>query len=88
MTGPLLAAIFMDWVRLDALFWFVAAMNLSVALVALYRINYQPAMNIEEQGDQIPVALTVSSVATAEMLAEADSSSSHDEKSHEVEIKL
>ncbi|WP_111640255.1 MFS transporter [Marinomonas shanghaiensis] len=88
MTGPLLAAIFMDWVRLDALFWFVAAMNLSVALVALYRINYQPAMNIEEQGDQIPVALTVSSVATAEMLAEADSSTSHDEKSHEVEIKL
>ncbi len=57
-------------------------------MVALYRINYQPAMVIEDQGDQIPVALTVSSVATAEMLTEADSSTPQDEKSHEVEIKL
>ncbi|MCW8357261.1 hypothetical protein N5P32_15670 [Marinomonas pontica] len=78
----------MDTLRIDALFWFVAALNISVALVALYRINRKPAMVIEEQGDQIPVALTVSSVATAEMLAEADSSTTVEEAPHEVEIKL
>jgi MFS family permease len=88
MIGPLAAAALMDTIRFDALFWFVAALNASVAMVALYRINYQPAMVIEDQGDQIPVALTVSSVATAEMLTEADSSTPQDEKSHEVEIKL
>ena len=88
MLGPLIAAALMDTLRIDALFWFVAALNISVALVALYRINRKPAMVIEEQGDQIPVALTVSSVATAEMLAEADSSTTVEEAPHEVEIKL
>ena len=88
MLGPLIAAALMDTLRIDALFWFVAGLNLTVALFALYRINQQPAMVIEEQGDQIPVALTVSSVATAEMLVEADSSTPVEEKSHEVEIKL
>ncbi|MBJ7538315.1 MFS transporter [Marinomonas transparens] len=88
MTGPLIAASLMDMIRIDALFWFVAAMNMSVALVAIYRIHYQPAMVIEEQGDQIQVALAVSSVATAEMLIEADSSIEPLEESHEVEIKL
>lgn len=89
MMGPLLAAALMDWIRIDALFWFVAAMNFLVSLVALYRINYQPPMVIEEQSDPIPVALTVSPVATAEMWAEADSTSSNaPDESHEVEIKL
>ncbi|ETX10967.1 MFS transporter [Marinomonas ushuaiensis DSM 15871] len=88
IIGPLAAAAFMDTIRVDALFWFVAALNASVAIVALYRINYQPAMVIEDQGDQIPVALTVSSVATAEMLVDADSSIAPVEESHEVEIKL
>lgn len=88
MSGPLIAAILMDWISLDALFWFVALMNLVVILMAMYRINFQPAMVIEEQGDQIPVALAVSSVATAEMLAEADTSVQTDENPHEVEIKL
>ena len=78
----------MDLVRIDALFWFISAMNLTVALVALYRINYQPPMIIEEQGDQIQVASAVSPVVTAEMLVEADSSISPVEESHEVEIKL
>ena len=88
MSGPLIAAILMDWISLDALFWFVALMNIVVILMAMYRINFQPAMVIEEQGDQIPVALAVSSVATAEMLAEADTSVQTDENPHEVEIKL
>ncbi|NLQ19133.1 MFS transporter [Marinomonas sp. M1K-6] len=88
MIGPLAAAALMDVIRIDALFWFVALLNISVAVVALYRIKHQPAMIIEDQGDQIPVALTVSSVATAEMLVEADSSTHPEEKSHEVEIKL
>ncbi|WP_421855454.1 MFS transporter [Marinomonas sp.] len=88
MLGPLIAAALMDTLRIEALFWFVAGLNITVALVALYRIKHQPAMVIEEQGDQIPVALTVSSVATAEMLVEADSSTPVEEKSHEVEIKL
>ncbi|WP_394183903.1 MFS transporter [Marinomonas posidonica] len=88
MIGPISAAILMDWISLNALFWFVSFMNIFVILVALYRINAQPAMVIEEQGDQIPVALTVSSVATAEMLVEADSSIQTEEKGHEVEIKL
>lgn len=89
MCGPLIAAALMDTLRIDALFWFVSALNMSVAMVALYRIKHQPAMIIEDQGDQIPVALTVSSVATAEMLVDADSSSNPEtEKSHEVEIKL
>ena len=89
MLGPLIAAALMDTLQINALFWFVASLNMTVALVALYRINRKPAMIIEEQGDQIPVALTVSSVATAEMLVEADSSNTTvEEKSHEVEIKL
>lgn len=87
MIGPLLAASLMDLIRIDALFWFVAAINFSVALMALYRINYQPPMVIEEQSDPIQVALSVSPIATAEMWVEADSSSTPDE-SHEVEIKL
>ncbi|SBS28272.1 putative MFS-type transporter YcaD [Marinomonas spartinae] len=88
ICGPLFASALMDLVRIDALFWFIAAMNLTVALVALYRINYQPPMIIEDQGDQIQVALAVSPVVTAEMLVEADSSISSLEESHEVEIKL
>ncbi|MCB5161591.1 MFS transporter [Marinomonas algarum] len=88
MLGPLVAAALMDTLRIDALFWFVATLNISVALVAMYRIKHQPAMIIEEQGDQIPVALTVSSVATAEMLVEADTSTPVEEAPHEVEIKL
>lgn len=89
MLGPLIAAALMDTLQINALFWFVASLNMTVALVALYRINRKPAMVIEEQGNQIPVALTVSSVATAEMLVEADSSNTTvEEKSHEVEIKL
>lgn len=88
ICGPLLAAGLMDLIRIDALFWFISAMNLTVALVALYRINYQPPMIIEEQGDQIQVALAASPVVTAEMLVEADSSISSLEESHEVEIKL
>jgi MFS family permease len=87
MMGPLLAASLMDLVRIDALFWFVAAINFSVALMALYRINYQPPMVIEDQSDPIQVALSVSPIATAEMWVEADSTSTSDE-SHEVEIKL
>ncbi|MEL0611882.1 MFS transporter [Marinomonas arenicola] len=87
MMGPLLAASLMDLVRIDALFWFVAAINFSVALMALYRINYQPPMVIEDQSDPIQVALSVSPIATAEMWVEADSTSVSDE-SHEVEIKL
>ena len=86
--GPLAAGAFMDTIQVNALFWFIAIFNGLVALLALYRIQDQPAMVIEEQGDQIPVALTVSSVATAEMLVEADASFTPIEESHEVEIKL
>ncbi|REG84815.1 MFS transporter [Marinomonas pollencensis] len=89
MMGPLLAASLMDFIQIDALFWFVAAINFSVALMALYRINYQPPMVIEEQSDPIQVALSVSPIATAEMWVEADSTSSTTpDESHEVEIKL
>lgn len=87
MIGPLLAAGLMDLIRIDALFWFVAAINFSVAVMALYRINYQPPMVIEDQSDPIQVALSVSPIATAEMWVEADSTTTPDE-SHEVEIKL
>lgn len=88
IIGPLVAAALMDWIRIEALFWFIAAMNMLVALVALHRIHYKPPMVIEEQGDQIQVALAVTPVAAAEMLVEADSSIAPVEESHEVEIKL
>ena len=88
MAGPLVAASLMDIFSIQALFLFIASMNLVVALMAAYRINVQPPMVIEDQGDQIQVALAVSPVATAEMLVEADSSSVAEEEVHEVEIKL
>ena len=88
MMGPLVAASLMDIFSIQALFLFIASMNLVVALMAAYRINVQPPMVIEDQGDQIQVALAVSPVATAEMLVEADSSTPVEEEVHEVEIKL
>ncbi|MEO9655800.1 MFS transporter [Marinomonas sp.] len=88
MMGPLVAASLMDIFSIQALFLFIASMNLIVALMAAYRINVQPPMIIEDQGDQIQVALAVSPVATAEMLVEADSSTPVEEEIHEVEIKL
>ncbi|GAB3477032.1 MFS transporter [Marinomonas epiphytica] len=88
MLGPLVAAVFMDIFSIEALFWFIASMNVLVALVSAYRIKVQPPMDIEEQGDQIQVALAVSPIATAEMLVEADSSITPEEEVHEVEIKL
>lgn len=87
-SGPIIGALAMDFLDINALFWFVAFVNICVAMVAAYRINYQPAMVIEDQGDQVPVALGVSPVVTAEMLVEADSTIDVEEEVTEVEIKL
>ncbi|ADZ92525.1 MFS transporter [Marinomonas mediterranea] len=87
--GPLIAAALMDIFEIDALFWFLAGMNLLVCIVAAYRIKVQPPMVIEDQSDQIPVGIAVSSVATAEMLVEADTTNTVlNEEVNEVEIKL
>lgn len=89
VLGPLIASAVMDIFRIDALFMFIALMNLSVALFAIYRIQNKPPMVIEEQGDHVNVGLTVSSVVAAEMLVDADSNSPAPEpESNEVEIKL
>ena len=88
VIGPVAAAALMDVIHINALFGFVGLINLLVALVAIYRIYYQPPMVIEEQGGQMPVALSVSSVATAEMFAEADASVEPIAEVTEVEIKL
>lgn len=85
--GPLLAAILMDIFHVNALYWFIGAVSLLIALIAALRIYLQPPMNVEEQSDQLPVAVTVSSIATTEMLVEAESQTTTEEVT-EVEIKL
>ncbi|TBR44939.1 MFS transporter [Marinomonas agarivorans] len=88
IVGPILAASLMDSIHVNALYWFIGATNLIIVLIALLRIYLQPPMNIEDQSDQLPVAMTVSPVAAAEMLVDADETQSAPEEITEVEIKL
>jgi len=45
----------MDTIRFDALFWFVAALNASVAMVAFcIESTTSPCHGDRRQGDQIP----------------------------------
>ncbi len=85
--GPIIAALAMDFIDINALYWFVAFVNISIGFVAVYCINYQAPMIIEDQGDQVPVALSVGPVVAAEMFVEADSTIETEEVT-EVEIKL
>lgn len=82
--GPIIASIAMDWIHINALYVFVSGINLLVACMAAYRIYHQPPMVIEDQGGQMPVAMSVTPVVAAEMFVEADASN----EDEPVEIKL
>lgn len=88
VIGPLIASVIMDLVHIDALFFFIALMNLSVASFAFYRMRVKAPMIVEEQGDHVHVGLTVSPVVAAEMLAEADPNTPSATDTNEVEMKL
>lgn len=90
VIGPLVASFAMDTVSINALFWFIGAMNLAIALYAYYRIRVTPPTVVEDQGDHVHVGIAVSPVVTAEMLSEADSGtpSAQEAEANEVKIKL
>ncbi|MFT2110073.1 MFS transporter [Marinomonas sp. 2405UD68-3] len=86
--GPIVAALVMDFLDINALYWFVALVNISIGFVAVFYINHRAPMVVEDQGDQVQVALSVSPVVTAEMFVEADSTIETEEEVTEIEIKL
>jgi MFS family permease len=88
VIGPLVASVIMDLVHINALFIFIALMNLSVAVFAIHRMRVKAPMVVEEQGDHVHVGLTVTPVVAAEMLAEADPNTPSASDNNEVEIKL
>lgn len=88
VMGPLIASAVMDLIDINALFVFIASMNLSMALFAFYRIRMKAPMIVEEQGDHVPVGLTVTPVVAAEMLADADPNTPSGNETQEVEVKL
>ena len=90
VIGPLVASFSMDVISVNALFWYIGAMNLAIALYAYYRIKVTPPTIIEDQGDHIHVGIAVSPVVTAEMLSEADAGTptTSETDANEVAIKL
>lgn len=88
VIGPLVASLVMDFIHIDALFAVIGVMNLTVAVFAYLRIRAKAPMSVEDQGDHVHVGIAVSPVVTAEMFAEADSSTPSSADSNEVEMKL
>lgn len=89
VIGPIAASFFMSTLSINALFYFIGAVNMVVMVFAYIRIRNNVPMVVEEQGDQVPVGVAVSSVGAAEMLSDADASQPRaEEEVTEVEIRL